>query len=435
MIITSKIAKIDTTNKMTVAFDVGSKKLNYYSQIAGKVTGNSCKEVQEVMDEIPNTTKAIIQTLDELDVLANQRGYNGLHVVCEPTGSYGDALMRLARKYGHTTAYVSGESVHKAKVIENNDASKNDIKDPRIIFMLSKMGKELIHRTLPPFYKKLREINRMYDEADKSRVEARCKIHHLIVRLFCDYPMEKDFIFTASGKALVDHFGCNPYRIATFTYTGFRSIMVKNAPGIREKTLQRIYQNACSSSLHIISEEEHLVIEQRLLYAWEDFLRAHDRKETLRKQIEECYEPLWQSGEFLPRADAVFTRFHICRFAGEIGPLKDFPHWRVLFKYAGINLRTRESGMFKGQIKFSKKGRNDLRGIAGRLVFRLVRKHELFGPYFHKKKELNPTMPGTKIMANVERKLIRLYYALGIRRAAFSMERFTKCESQYRLAA
>jgi hypothetical protein len=435
MIITSKIAKIDTTNKMTVAFDVSKAKLNYYSEITGKISGTSCKEVNEVQDEIRNTTNAIRQALGSLAELARQRGYGGLHIVSEPTGSYGDALMRLARKSGHTTAYISGESVHKAKVIENNDTSKSDIKDPRIMFMLSKMGKELTYRTLPPLYKKLRELNRMYDEANKNRTEARCKIHHLIVRLFCDYPLSKDFIYTASGNALMRHFGCNPYRIAGQSYEDFASIMRKDAPGIRHDTLKNLYQHACWSAHHSIPEEVHTAIQQHLEYVWEDYIRADERKETVRKRIEACYPELWNSGELVPQADVVFTQFHICRLAGETGPLSDFPHWRVLFKYAGINLRIRESGMFKGQLKFSKKGRSDLRGVAGRLVFRLVRRREIFGPYFRRKKEICPDMAGTKIMANVERKLMRLFYALGTRRQVFSMERFTRCESQYRLAA
>jgi transposase len=435
MILTSKIAKIDTTNKMTVAFDVSSRKMNYFSEIAGKIAGNSCKEVVEVQDEIRNTTGDIRKTLSELTGLAKQRGYSGLHVVCEPTGSYADALMRLARKYGHTTAYVSGESVHKAKVIENNDASKSDIKDPRIIFMLSKMGKELTHRTLPPIYKKLRELNRMYEDADKSRVEARCKIHHLIVRLFCDYPMAKDFIYTASGSALMGKYGCNPYRIAATSFEDFKAAMINEAPGIRESTLKSIHESARLSAHHIIPEEEHLAMEQNLVYALEDYGRVDGRKAALKKQIDACYEPLWQNGESVPQTDKTFTPFQICRFAGETGPLRDFPHWRVLFKYAGVNLRVRESGMFKGQIKFSKKGRNDLRAVAGRLVFSLVREKQLFGPYYHKKLESHPGIPGTKVMAMVERKLLRLYFALGIRRAAFCKERFAVCESKYRLAA
>jgi hypothetical protein len=58
MIVTSKIAKIDTANKMTVAFDVSKVKLNYYSEIAGKISGRSCSEVQEVQGEIRNGTAA-----------------------------------------------------------------------------------------------------------------------------------------------------------------------------------------------------------------------------------------------------------------------------------------------------------------------------------------------------------------------------------------
>ena len=331
MILTSKIAKIDTTNKMNVAFDVSYRTMEYFSEITGKIAGNSCKDVVEVHDRINNTTRDIKKMLRDLADLAKQRGYSGLHIVCEPTGSYSDALMRLARKAGHTTAYVSGESVHKAKVIENNDASKSDIKDPRVIFMLSKMGKELTYRTLPPLYKKLRELNRMYDEADKRRIEARCKIHHFIVRLFCDYPMAKDFLYSPSGHALMVHFGCNPYRITGRSYQDFRVTMIREAPGIREATLKSIYHNACLSALHIIPEEEHLAMEQRLFYAWEDYLRADERKEKVRQQIESCYELLWECGELLPQADMSFSSFQICRLAGEIGRLSDFPHWRGLF--------------------------------------------------------------------------------------------------------
>jgi len=84
MIVTSKIAKIDTTNKMTVAFDVSSGKMGYYSEITGKIAGNSCKEVVEVQDEIRNTTGAIRKTILELADLAAQRGYSGLHLAFFP---------------------------------------------------------------------------------------------------------------------------------------------------------------------------------------------------------------------------------------------------------------------------------------------------------------------------------------------------------------
>jgi transposase len=436
MLIISKIAKVDTTNKLTVAFDVSKNKLNYFAEISGKISGRSAREEKAVQDEVPNTTRSLFSTLSALSEYASKQGFSGLHITCEPTGSYSDALMRIAHQKGHTTAYVSGESVCKAKVIENNDTSKSDVKDPRTISMLSHMGKELTFRILPPQYKRLRELNRMFDESDKQSTEARCKIHSLVTRLFFDFPMSKDFMNTNSGHALMRYFGFNPYRISACTYDKFKKTMRENASGIREKTLKALYQNAQYSCLHLIPEEERSALQQRLEYTWEDFTTSEKRQDILRKQIEDVYDQLWESGDMLPQEDGVvFKKFNICRILGETGPIQDFPHWRRLFKYAGVNLRVRESGKYQGQLKFSKKGRSDLRNVMGKMAFRLVRKHEIYGPYYHRKKQLSPKMSGTKLIANVERKILRLFYALSRHRQAFDLQRFGQCESQYRMAA
>ncbi len=63
MHITRKIAKIDTTNKLTVAFDVSKDTLNYYSEIKGKVSLNDFKEMQSIEDTISNRTKSITKAL------------------------------------------------------------------------------------------------------------------------------------------------------------------------------------------------------------------------------------------------------------------------------------------------------------------------------------------------------------------------------------
>ena len=107
----------------------------------------------------------------------------------------------------------------------------------------------------------------------------------------------------------------------------------------------------------------------------------------------------------------------------------------MLFKYGGLNLRTRQSGKYKGKLKLSKKGRIYLRLILGKLVFRFVRRCEIFGEYYHRRKAKDPTMSGTKIMANLERKLLRMVYAMAKRQEAFNKARYTVCESQYRKVA
>jgi hypothetical protein len=104
-----------------------------------------------------------------------------------------------------------------------------------------------------------------------------------------------------------------------------------------------------------------------------------------------------------------------------------------LFKYGGVNLRKKESGKYKGKVKMSKKGRIHLRGVLGKLVFRFVKKKEIFGDYYHRRKKEN--IPGSKLMANVERKLLRMLFSMAKRREKFNPKRFTYCESVFKLAA
>ncbi|MBD3393067.1 MAG: transposase [Chitinivibrionales bacterium] len=433
MQVTRKIAHIDTTGKMTVAFDVSKDKLNFYSEVLGKISGTSCRETQDVEGEIRNRTHAILSCLRDLRSFASERGYKGIHVVCEPTGSYSDSLLRLARQKGHSTAYVNGESVCKARIIENNDSGKDDIKDPRIIYMLSVMGKEQVYRSLPAEYQYLRELNRMYGDMDVRRKQAKCLIHALLRRLFCDYPMSKDFFYMRSGQALLKLYSCNPHRIASVSYGRFSSTMRKHCP-VTEMSLRKLHDSACQCALHAQSELELSALEQRLQYANEDYQHATVRWTRLREQIAEVYAVVRRRGDSVPIADGkVFTEFQLGRFLGETGPLNDFPKAHTLHKYGGMNLRKRESGYFKGKVKFSKKGRTHMRGVTGKLAFRLVRDHEIFGPYRRRLKQQGTA--GNKIIANVERRLVEMLYAMGTRRESFCMQRFDSCESQYRMAA
>jgi transposase len=433
MKIIRKLSATVATGKMTIAFDVSKKSLTYYFEMPGNLRGDTTQEINGMRGEVPNGTSAITAELERLGSFAREHGYTGLHVVCEPTGSYSDCLMRTAHRLGCTTAWVSGERVHKAKVIENGDAGKDDIKDPRIVLLLSQMHKEQRYRILPPAYKYVRELNRMYEDADAYCVELKGLIHHLIKRLFCDFPMSKDFIYSCSGKRLLEKYGYSPYRITAETMQSFTRTMGL-VSGIRFDTLARLHAAAKWSALHCQHPLEQAALEQRLQDAWHDWERYNERRAQLRQQIEHAYEKLRDTGDMMPLPDSrVFTKFHIARILGETGPLSDFSHWRVLLKYGGLNLRTRESGAYKGKLRLSKKGRIPLRGVLGRLTFSHVRRGKAFGAYYHARKA--EKIPGAKIMAMVERKLLKIFYALGKTGTAFNELRLYQCESQYQMAA
>ena len=343
--------------------------------------------------------------------------------------------MRLARQHGCTTAWVSGEVVNKAKVIENNDAGKSNEKDPRIIFMLSTMGKEQTHRQLPARYQALRELNRAYDAEDQRRSSMKCEIQLLVGRLFVDFPMSKDFIFDESGAILMNLYAFNPYRIAPKTLKQFSKRMRKKSPHIYPTTLEKVHKAAKQSINLCIPVETIESLEQRLRYVWEDYQRADQRREELRAQISAHYQTLWDSGEAVPQADSeVLSAFLLGRILGETGPLSDFASDEMLLRYAGLNLRVRESGTYRGKLKLSKKGRATIRLLLGKAIFRMIRQEAVFGEYYHRRKKQDK-LCGKQLIAILMRKLLRITFACARHRSAFDADRLIKCESQYKKAA
>jgi transposase len=428
------LATVDTTNKMTVAFDIGKRNVNYYSETRGKLSGTSCRELQTVQGEARNNRTTLSNLLGDLASHATEQGYDGLHVVCEPTAHYSDVLLRTSRQMGHSTGLISGEKVHKAKVLENSDGSKDDIKDPRVIYMLAQMGKEQQYRTLPPLYQALRELNRIYDTANACRTQKRCELTTLIERLFCDYTRSREFLIGISGRALMEAYGFNPYRIVLHSYTQFCRRMRKYSPRATEKTLRELYEAARTSVLNLQVPVHVAVIEQRLRGTWDDFWTAHERREKVREQIADIYWQLHQQGDMVPVADnRIWSPLRIGRMLGETGPLSDFDSWRMLQRYAGANLRTRESGMYKGKARMSKKGRIAIRHVTGSIAFGLIRHDQVYGPYAQQRRDAN--RPGKWIIAIVARKLLRMFFALGTKREQFCEDRLPVCESQYQLAA
>jgi len=205
MKITQTAQKIKVNFVMDLSVDVHKDTLNFFFETKGK----------EYVDECSNRTTVIQKKLKEYHEVALNHGMKTLRVICEPTGEYQNKLFRTARKMGFLTCYVNAESVAKFRIVETNDNGKTDTKDPRVIRTLGQLNKTIRHRILDDDYLTLRKLNKVLDEVDEVKKGIRCRISKLLVEMFCDYSFEKDFLYIASGKALVEKFGCNPYRIVT----------------------------------------------------------------------------------------------------------------------------------------------------------------------------------------------------------------------------
>jgi len=419
-----KVSTVSYEDKIAiVACDVSKDRINVMMRLGRSV----------IEEEWANRTQAIRGQLEVLQRKAALTGFGQLRVVAEPTGVYYRVLLRTAQRMGLEVAQVSGEAVAKMRVIESNDTGKTDLKDPFVIHSLARLGKTQIFRELTGLYALLREWHKEYNQADRQVVMAKGSVHTLLKQLFPDFDFCKDFMYSGSGVALFEVYQGNPYRIVQDGKARFAQRMRKQVSGIRQTTLDRLYTQASQSVTSGTGDRHAELLAWRLQRTWQDYRRHQQRKDEVKRIMAEVYGELRTQDPKLPMGEpGVISTFHLARLVAETGPLGDFRSRRQLLRYAGLNLREKQSGLFRGQTRGSKKGRRLLRKVLGLIVLPLVRRGELYGDYYHQHKE---RMPGTKAMSAVMRKFLKLYWGWYQSGQAFDRSRVFVSASQYRMAA
>jgi transposase len=422
-----KIDDVKSKNLLNIAVDVSKNDLYLYTE-------HGTGKINCIQDHFSNTVKEIERKLIEYKTIARENNYTNIQIICEPTGNYDKKLMTLARQHGCYTSYVNGESVNKYKVIENNDSSKTDIKDPRVILLVAKYGKLIKHRILPEEYNLLRHYNRMHEQENEQKLNYKNQLSAEVKNLFCDFSYKNSFLYENSGRVLVERFHCNPYRIVKMGYNRFSKTMKKYVKYIKNETLRRIYSDAEMSVRLIKSESLIELLEHRIKELWQNYQRHEQSIRQIKEQMSGLYQSLLDAGESLPGAEAGFvSQVNLARIIGETGPLKDFDHYLQIIRFSGLSLRQKQSGKFRGKNKISKKGRSRLRMILNQSIFHLIKKDRVFGELYHRKKAEG--MPGSKAMTVVSRKLVSILFALSRPDAVYDPQRLFKCESQYKKVA
>ena len=426
MKITTQTRRVNPQRELLACFDVSKATLNLFCHYE---QGDTTVRLE---DQLPNATLAIEQTLEHLQRLAQDEGFEAVRVLCESTGGYDRALLQTARRLGCQTALVNPEHVCRLKKVESNDTGKTDHKDPRVIDLVARLGKTQRHRQLPEIYQVLRRLTSFYDQEEKTLAAIRTRLQALIVEVFPDYDKAATFTFDTTGRALFDAYGFNPYRIHRAGTRRFQATIKRRVRFVRFATLEKLFACAEASVRHALPARLVEVLEARLRLLFSDLLRHEARRGTYKVQIEALGAQLKEQGALPTLDEAVsgLTLFNLARLLGQTGPLGDFPSKRALLRYAGLNLRERTSGQYRGQTRLSKKGRPLLRKVLGQTVFPVLRRDRLYGAYYHKKRQGG--MQAQQAIVAVMRKFLGVVWALSRSGDAFDLERFRRSESQYR---
>jgi len=417
--------KVNLEKEFIVGFDVGSQRINGYAE-------HLCDgEKLSFEEEFKNMTYDIKSALRQYCKHATSLGYERLKVVCEPTGGYEKMLLDIAEDMGFLTAYVSGESVSKLGIVGTNDYGKTDSKDPRTITYLAKTGCCLTRRTGEDIYKRMKLLNRMYNEEDRSVVAAKNLFYSYLKDLFWDNRRSNSFYFnTKLGQLLVRDFKCSPFRMRELGYKNFCS-HVKAKIKVRKAYLDELWDDVVSSCDRGMDEQLRSIYEGRLDELYGDWEKHDGKKKKYMEQIDGLFR---QTKEY-EKLKGIMTQCgegNLARLVAETGSLSDFGCADQFLKYAGLNITEKKSGKFIGKMKISKRGNSLLRKVLYQICcFRMTR--SIFRDYYREAKE-RLRIP-IKAVISVMRKFLKMILGIVKSSSVFDENRIFVSQGDFKKVA
>lgn len=385
--------KVNSEKSFLVCADVSKNDLNVFAETEVK-----CQTVI-AESHLGNNKKEIKKMLKDYSELGKKHGKNNMVVICEPTGKYHRSLTEMARKEGHQTAFVFGQSVNRMQVVESNDTGKTDTKDPRVINLLAKMNKVFCERELDCKYQTLRLQNKLYDEEENTVVRIKNHVESIMIELFPDWSLRNDLFYGKLAEGLMAVYQFNPRKIVAEGRRKFFAVVEKYSPRTHKKTRKEIWECAKSSALHTLPSRFEGELENRLKELFEDIDHHETRKKELKRKMILIYKTLEEAENF--EEFIIEKDFMMARLIAETGPLCDFDNYRQLLRYVGLNLREKESGKFKGKLKITKRGRSLFRKVMWRVVMGLIGQKESMMHSRHKKKKKELGCGGKAVVANM----------------------------------
>lgn len=417
--------KVKSLNYLIVAYDVSKGKLNYFSKFYNP-KGETC----ELEGIVSNRIKHLERHFSELKTVAENNKFNGICIACEPTGGYEEKFLKMGRQYGFFTQYVSGESTHKAKVIESNDSGKNDKKDARIIHFLASQGKTLTCNERSGNYEKLQALNNHYEHLSLDGAKFKNRINSLKERLFPDLSLTSKQLYSKIVEAVIMQYGLNPYKIAAVKWNTFIKKVEKIiGHKVGDKTLailETIHGDATANAFYVMDAELSDEYERQLRFYYKKYQEIAQHKEEYKEQMINTFEKT----EECKRLKAIpVSLFLLSRLIAETGKLSNYSCFRQLIRYGGLNLRERQSGKFAGQLKISKKGNTLMRKILGQMVFSgMIRGDALYHDFYAAKKAKKD---GFYALTCVMRKMLKMIFGVYKNNRGFNESRvFDQCFKQ-----
>ena len=397
----AKITAI-TEKTLIVGIDVGSE-THYARAFSWRGFEFSRKPLEfSNSEEGFETLKAWIEDLKK------KRGLDKVIPGMEPTGHYWFNLGKFLQDNGMRPVHVNPHHVKKSKEMDDNDPSKNDRKDPKVIAGLVNEGRYFYPYIPDGIYAEIRVLSGL-------RVQAQSEITRLknrIARWFSIYfPNYKDVygnVGAISGLMIL-RAAPLPEDIVKLGVGGvnqiWRDAKLRGVGIKRARTLVEAAEHSVGSR----DAQEAARIELQILLS--DYDRQTKREAELMALINEKIREVPYIDKLLEiRGVGLKT---VIGFVAEVGDIKRFDDPKQIQKLSGYAIVKNQSGKHKGESHISYRGRKRLRYVMYEAAVSVVSHSPEFRSIhqYYTTRDKNPLKKMQSMIA-VACKLIRIFYVI-----------------------
>ena len=396
-----KIADI-TEKTLVIGIDIGSE-----SHFARAFDYRGIEYTKKAF-EFSNTEAGFGEFKAWADDIAIKNGKDKLIAGMEPTGHYWFNLGRFLQNVGVQPVLVNPHHVKKSKELDDNNPTKNDRKDPKVIAGLVKDGRYSCPYIPEGVYSELRNISNMRMQYDSELTRIKNRMARWVNIYFPEYKDVYGNMDAVSGIMILK-IAPLPEDIVDLGIEGVNKVW-RNAK-LRGVGIKRA-KSLVEAAEHSIGTKEGANAARM------EIRNLMDDYDMYSKRVGDCMSMMEELLNQIPYVDKLLAikgvgLKTVTGFIAEIGNINRFDNPKQLQKYAGFAIKENSSGKHKGETTINRRGRKRLRYLLFEVAMSLVSKNQDFREihqYFTTRAD-NPLKKMQSLIA-VACKLIRVFYAI-----------------------
>ena len=380
----------DFTSGKRIIFSVDAAKTDFYGAFV-----NEKKETGLIIRwKSPDDVGLLLTLLEGLES-------SKLEVVLEPTGTYGDALVEQLECQGMEVYLVSPKRCHDASEVYDGVPSSHDAKSASIIGRLHLDG---LSKPWPRRSEKQRRLSAALMMAKVHRKQLQDNLNRMEAQLARHWPELPRIVSldSASLLGMLAFYG-GPRKVRS-SQEVVHKILRQRGRSISFSKRQEIISSAADTIGVAMIESEEDALRELALETDRNRVALRESEKKVRQIMSELGQSVGVS-----EMSKVVGQITAAILWVSLGEPSSYESSGAYLKAAGLNLKERSSGNYKGCLKITKRGSGQVRRYLYLAVLRLIQSDPIMTKWYGQKVARDAGKKGKAIVALMRKLIIGLW--------------------------